>query len=334
MIRGLYAADYLQSGCTIDFDDSYAVDNTLWTYVSAYGVAAMSLLSGALIYYSDRRSAMLMTMYFLVTSVGYALAGISHQTSNTTNDWQYRILGPVALAFTVLGTSLLMRVGLLHYFYSNSFFANGFWFASNVAIILVSDLLKLYIVAAIWMVVIYVGMSILYFRQATRRTKSTGRIWLILKIFAMFVTVGGFVVQYSLEDTCGVEGLQNCFTGCPLADPTAFNNTAIKNVLVAVGVVFLAIAEIFLPVHDFYDDHDEEESVFPTDKRGGVYGSRDNESELPSDNGSELPSAYGSGLPTGSNYGDGDPSFDSSYSSEECSVGYSLKDLVTELKQI
>jgi hypothetical protein len=300
MSRGLYAADYLQSGCTINFDDSYAVDNTLWTYVSAYGVAAMASLSGALIYYSDRRSAMVMTMSFLVTSVGYALAGVSHQTSNTTNDWQYRILGPVALALTVLGTSFLMRAGLLHYFFSSSLFANALWFASNVAIIVVSELLKLYIVSAIWMVVIYVGMSILFFRLATSRTENTGRIWLILKILAMFVTVGGFVIQYIFEDTCGVEGYQNCFDGCPLADPTAFNNTAIKNILVGVGVVFLAIAEIFLPAHDFWDENDgndekdEKETVCSTEKRLTVYGS-DSELELPDDDGNDYPSPSAAG---------------------------------------
>jgi hypothetical protein len=308
MTRGLYAADFLQSGCKIEFDDSYAVDNTLWTYVSAYGVAAMALLSGALIYFSDRRDAVLMTLYFLVTSVGFALAGVSHQTSNTKNDWQYRILGPVALAFTVLGTSFLMRVGLLHYFYSDSFFANALWFASNVAIILVSVLLKLYIVSAIWMVVIYIGMSILYFRQATSWIQNTGRIWLILKILAMLVAVGGYVIQYILEDKCGVEGLQNCFDGCPLADPTAFNNTAIKNVLVAVGIIFLAIAEIFLPAHDFWDAYDDEESAyddkesaFSAEKSGGVYdgsaeerggvydGSTDFESEFPSEDANDNP---------------------------------------------
>lgn len=287
MMRGLYAADYLESGCTIDFDNIYAVDNTLWTYVSAYGVAGMALLSACVIYFSDRREAMLMMLYFFVTSIGYALAGYSHQISNTTNDWQYRILGPMALAVTVLGTAFLMRVGLLQFFFPNSIFANVLWLSSNIAIILVSTLLELYIVAAIWLVVIFVGMSIIYFRQATSWIK-TERGWLVLKILAMLVTVGGFVIQYVLEPTCGVEGLQSCFDGCPLADPTAFNNTAIKNVLVAVGVVFLAIAEIFLPAHEFWDTFDEEESVFSSEEKtfsprdqsqSSIYHGDDNQSE-------------------------------------------------------
>jgi hypothetical protein len=164
--------------------------------------------------------------------------------------------------------------------------------------------------SAIWMVVIYIGMSILYFRQATSCIQNTGRIWLILKILAMLVTVGGYVIQYILEDKCGVEGLQNCFDGCPLADPTAFNSTAIKNVIVSVGVVFLAIAEIFLPVHDFwgaYDD-DDEESAFSAEKRGGVYGSRDLETEFPTGDADDepVPSAAGS--------------FDSSHYIEEYSL--------------
>ena len=264
-MRALYAADYLESGCTIEFDDIYAVDNTLWTYVSAYAIAGMALLSGFVIYFSDRREAILMTLYFIVTSVGYALAGCSHQTSITKNDWQYRILGPIALAVTVLGTAFLMRVGVLQFFFPDSIFANVTWFSSNVAVIFVSALLKLYIVAAIWVVVINVGMSIIYFQQATSSMKAGGRVWLVLKILAMLVTVTGYVIQYILGKTCGVDGLQNCFAGCPLADPTAFNNTAIKNVLVAVGVVFLAIAEIFLPAHEFWVTDGEEESVFSTE---------------------------------------------------------------------
>jgi hypothetical protein len=209
------------------------------------------------------------------------------------------MLGPVAMAFTVVGTSFLMRAGLLHYFLSSSLFANALWFVSNSVIIVVSALFKLYIVSGIWMVVIYVGMSIILYQQAKSRIENTGRIWLILKILAMFVTIVGFVIQYALEGTCGVEGMQNCFAGCPLPDPSALNNTAIKNILVGFGVVFLATAEIFLPAHNFWDESeidesdekeiDEEVTVCSTEKRLTVYGS---------DSGSEIGDRDVNDLPT------------------------------------
>jgi energy-coupling factor transporter transmembrane protein EcfT len=186
-----------------------------------------------------------------------------------------------------------MRAGLLHFFFPDSLFANMIWFSSNVAIIVLSTIRMSYIMAAIWTVVIYVAMSVIYFLQATS-WKKTERVWLVLKILSMLVIVGGFVIQYTLEDTCGVDGLQSCFAGCPLADPTAFNNTAIKNVLVAVGVVFLAIAEIFLPVHEFWDTYDDEESVFSTGKRNVVYNPRDQESGSSIGHGDDNPSAAGS----------------------------------------
>ncbi len=262
-MRSLYSAEYIESGCTIQYDAQYAVDNTLWTYVSGYTVALMALLSGLLICYADKRQSMLMTSYFYLIGFAYLTGGASAQFSDTTNDWQYRVLRPITLVLALLGTACLMRSGLLYYFFSGSLFANIIWFSTNVTMMIVSLVLKSYLIGSIWQVVIYASMAIVYFRQSGAELK-VGREWLSLKILAMLITVFGFMTQYILEKPCGVGGYQGCFANCPLSDPTAFNNAAIKNILVAAGVLFLAIAEIFLPSHDFWEtEFDEEETYDP-----------------------------------------------------------------------
>jgi len=276
MTRSLYATEYIESGCTIQFDDAYAIDNTMWTYVSSYSVSMMALLSGLLIFYADKKQAVLMVSYFFLTGFGYLVAGASSQFSETKDDWQYITLRPVALVITLVSAACLMRSGLLYYFFAGSLFANILWVVTNVTLIVLSLVFQSYIIGTIWMVVIYAGMAIVYFRQSTSELK-VGREWLSLKILAMLSTVFGFMVQYILEKSCGVSGYENCFASCSLVDPTAFNNTAIKNVLVAAGVLFLAIAEIFLPSHDFWETEFEEESFVE-----GSYG--DEASSLPSGN--------------------------------------------------
>ena len=262
-MRSLYSEEYLESGCTAQYDAQYAVDNTMWTYVSGYTVALMALLSGILIYYADKRQSLLMSSYFYLIGFAYLTGGTSAQFSETTNDWQYRVLRPIALVLALFGTACLMRSGLLYYFFSGSLFANIIWFSTNVTMLIVSLVFNSYLIGSIWQVVIYASMAIVYFRQSSAELK-VGREWLSLKILAMLVTVIGFMVQYILEKSCGVGGYQDCFANCSLSDPTAFNNTAIKNILVATGVLFLAIAEIFLPSHDFWEtEFDEDETYDP-----------------------------------------------------------------------
>lgn len=289
-MRSLYSVEYLESGCLMQFDDAYAVDNTMWTYVSAYAVSLMALLSGLLIYYADKGQSILMSSYFVLTGFGYLVAGASSQFSETKSDWQYTTLRPVALVITVISAACLMRSGLLYYFFSTSLFANIIWAVTNLTMIILSLVFQSYLIASIWMVVIFAGMAIVYFRQSTSELK-VGREWLSLKILAMLATVMGFMIQYILEKTCGVSGYEDCFSKCSLADPTAFNNTAIKNVLVAAGILFLAIAEIFLPSHDFWESEFEEESF--------MEGSYDDEeaSSIPSDNVANTFSQEDEGVP-------------------------------------
>lgn len=279
MTRSLYSEEYLNSGCTIQYDDAYAVDNAMWTHVSAYTVALMALLSGALLLYADKKQSLLMSTYFFLTGFGYLTGGASSQFSETKSDWQYKILRPIALALTMFAAACLMRSGLLYYFFSGSLFANIIWLATNVTFIAVTFVFQSYLIGSIWMVVIYAGMSLVYFRQSSSELK-VGREWLSLKIMAMIATVCGFLVQYFLEKSCGVSGYEDCFENCSLADPTSFNNTAIKNVLVAVGVLFLAIAEIFLPSHDFWETEFDDDGL-SFDEDGNVYGDREG-SSLPS----------------------------------------------------
>ena len=279
MTRSLYSEEYLTSGCTTQFDDAYALDNTMWTYVSSYAIALMALMSGVLICFADKKQSLLMSLYFLLTGFGYVTVGASSQFSVTKSDWQYRVLYPIALVLTLSGTACLMRTGLLYYFFSGSLFANIIWISTNITMLVLSLVFKSYIIGSIWMTVVYAGMSFVYFRQATAELK-VGREWMLLKIVAMFATVFGFLIQYTLEKSCGVSAYENCFAACPLADPTAFNNTAIKNVLVAVGVLFLAIAEIFLPTHDFWETEFDEDEGYSYEDKNMYEGSGEPSSDI------------------------------------------------------
>ena len=262
--RFLYSAEFLASGCpSNEYNDAYAVDDTIWTYTTAYALAAIALLAGILNHAGEQKGSKLMTSYFLFTSAGYAISGVSYQTTETKNDWQYRILGPIGLGITLLGTACLMRSGLLYYFYPRSIIANVMWVASNSAVIILSCAFWFDVLATLWMVVIYGGMSAVYLNQAIRHGKAERRQLLLLKVLAMLINMTGFMIQYFLNDTCGADGLKDCFQSCPLVDASFFNNTAIKNVLVAVGIVFLGVAEILLPSHTLVESevHDDKSDL-------------------------------------------------------------------------
>lgn len=255
-MRTLYDNEYLASGCAIQFEESTNVDNVAWTWATSYALAGTALISAALILRKQKTKAILMIMYFLFTGIGHAIAGASHQFAETKDDWEYQILGGIAIGFVLFGNAILMRTGILFFFYGLSLIANVLWIAINGGIFAATFIFdsQQVLVAGLALGVTNLAMCILYTWVCCCWEKLPGSKWaMVAKILAMMTNIAALIEQFVLSGTCGVGGYEDCFANCPLSDPTVFNHNALFHILLLVGVCLLAIGELALPTHSLWD---------------------------------------------------------------------------------
>ena len=265
-MRSLYDTAYLDSNCTLPFDGDTNVDNTVWTFATSYGIAWVAVIGAILLLMRQGSPAILMALYFLITGIGHAVTGASHQFTEDVDDWEHRILAPIGIAIILFGNAFLMRTGLQFFFYSNSLICNLFWILANAGIILVTILLKLQIVAGVALAATYFGMAILYVWVMSWGYLPGSRLMIFLKFLAMLVNIGGLVVQYVLSRTCGVGSYEGCFQECPLPNPAVFNQNAIFHICLIAGLLLLGDGELGLPSHVLWDYYGDDISDWETRK--------------------------------------------------------------------
>lgn len=255
-MRSLYGNAYLESGCTLPYDESTNVDNLTWTWATSYALAGVAFLCATIIGLQEKRKAILMILYFATTGAGYAVVGASHQFAETKDDWQHVILGQLSAAIVLLGNALLMRTGILFFFYGLSVVANTMWIAINAGIITATIIFEAQqvLVAGVALLLTNFAMCILYCWVMCCWRKLPGSKWaMFVKTLAMLVNIAALVEQYVLARTCGSGGYEDCFADCPLPDPTSLNHNAIFHILLICGLWLLAVGELGLPTHELWD---------------------------------------------------------------------------------
>ena len=253
-MRNLYDIDYLESGCTLPYDENTNVDNTTWTWATSYAIAGTAFMSAALIAKKQKKRAILMTVFFALTGIGHAVTGASHQFAQTRDSWENQILGLVGVAVILFGNAFFMRTGILFFFFSLSLIANTLWVCITggvIALTIVFDAHQL--VAGLALGVTYLGMCMLYCWVLCWE-KLPGSKWaMFAKVLAMWTNIGAIVEQFVLSMTCGSGGYADCFEACPLRNPTVFNQNAIFHILLIGGMFLLTIGEVYLPTHKLWD---------------------------------------------------------------------------------
>lgn len=273
MMRSLYDNEYLASGCTIPYNENTNVDNLTWTWATCYALAGVAFTSAAVMFTKQRKKAILMILFFVITGVGYAVTGASHQFAETREDWEYTVLFQVGTVWVLFGNAFLMRTGILFFFFGLSVLANTLWVAINAGIIAVSIIFQAQqqLVADLALGVTYLCMCILYGWVMCCWGKLPGSKWsMCAKILAMLANIAALAEQNILSKTCGSGGYEDCFADCPLANPTEFNHNAISHILLMAGILLLTTGELGLPTHILWDYYGPADDISDWETRASL----------------------------------------------------------------
>lgn len=248
-MRELYSQLYLESNCTLPFNDTTTVDDTIGTYTTNYLILVIGLVIAFLLALNipnskNRRCCCSrpIIFYFVFTALGYGLAGLSHQMIHTKEDKWNQKLNPIYYALVLAGnTSLLASVLFPSPCNCNdNACRNGFLgtalFGLHVAILVISVKVG-ESVLGIFLLVSVIGMAAVYTSNCEKSC------WNVAKSCSMIIYAGGLIVQVTLRKTCGDKGYRNCFRDCPLPNPANFNHNALFHLMVLTSLISLGIAE-------------------------------------------------------------------------------------------
>ena len=222
---------HTDANCSISYyDESPGVDNLMSTWATNYMIGAISLLAvGYLLMQTSPSRCMI--AYFLLTSVGYTLAGVYHHVIDDTNDKAGNALYYISVSLTILALPWL-EVTMT----GNTYVHVGI-VVSNLAVCVVLVTLFLEVVAGFWFLASFFVMTILFgFRRQFHRS------------FAALLFVIGFLVLGILTSTCSE---RDSYRDCMLPNPTVFNQNGLFHVFVALGVLCQWIAEARDPTCGF-----------------------------------------------------------------------------------
>lgn len=228
--RALFDLEYLESDCTILYDDTTELDNTLSTAVTNYAIGVVGLLAAVgILFFANNKAIDYYTIaFFVLTAAGYSLAGVYHHMVEDTNDASLLRLFYCSIGITVLA------IPCLEFTLTTNKLWRVLWALSNLAVILAVVVLEQGFVAAAWSTLSFMGLSVVHVWKRRGYTRSLGcvLIWI------------GFVILGLFAGTCGGAAQKNCFQNCIFPDPTLFNHNGLFHIFVAVGVSVLGVAEI------------------------------------------------------------------------------------------
>jgi hypothetical protein len=275
--RRLFLEEYIASNCTIEFDPSTSVDNTIGTYTTNYLIGVIGVVLGILFVakacgccccversddvegtarMSPARHVGLswQAIYFLLAAAGYAVAGVQHQIYQTKDEIEDAvvltapslvILSMIALQLSVTETwRAAIAVGTNETPRSPScnersctIIINLHYLVVAATLIATTVVLRTLLIAGIYSLVVVVVMTAYYIRCFTRC-----HLMRYVVAFGNVSLIAGMLVQVLLTPSCGSrEAYKNCFRDCPLPDPMMFNHNALFHSLVAVGMIFQGI---------------------------------------------------------------------------------------------
>jgi hypothetical protein len=259
MSRVLYDEEFLESNCDpLLFGESFNVDNTFWTYATNYFILGISVAVTGLLYWKQGLTSVFAEAYFLFTGLGYGVAGVGHQITESPDEFvNFNIISAIVGFLVLIGNAALMRIGIA--FFTTRKCITIVWAVINFIGIVAAVALAVSepgrealeasgLVLTVFLLPTGVAMIVIYFIMA-RKLKTSKKVMVvfIFRALALVLYLFGFIVQVGLGGVCGVGGYESCFEECPLPDASNFNHNAIFHILVAASLVMLGVLEFVSP---------------------------------------------------------------------------------------
>jgi hypothetical protein len=223
--RHLYDNAFVNAGCPPqDYDETTELDTTTGTYITNYVIGAVGLLS-ALVFLKRAKSPNWIPAYFIISGIGYAVAGVGHQVVDNTDDSKGGI-------FTRL-SHILVSLGLLalQYAHVTRRMYRILLILLLVLVLVLTELLRNQVVVGFYVFLVLLLFAIYYGYWRCD----------VFPCLGCLSNMSGLLVQIFLSGKCGDAGYYDCWQACPLPNPMTFNHNSLFHVLVAVGLLLQAL---------------------------------------------------------------------------------------------
>ncbi len=250
--RSLWDQEYLDSGCTLDYDEETNVDDLAWTCASNFVVMAIGVAAFVkLVHFpcvGREKSVIWLPLYFLLTGIGFGVAAIGHILVKTKSDLKKYPIETVSYLFAIGSNILLVLLGFAMCgvtLSSGVRWKTVLWwivvvpisalliYASFTSITLGGGVMTL---TSLFLIIVY---SVRVFKDGE------GKFLNITKALAVGLHLGSMLIQLFLRGRCGGPAYKNCFEECPL--PEGFNHNALYHFVDAVAFIIWAMAEDITP---------------------------------------------------------------------------------------
>ena len=260
-IRSLYDKEYLDSGCTLEYNEIYNVDDTVWTYATNFAVTVVCVVAAAFIAFSSkpRSYPYIMPAFFIFDGLAFGIGGFYHALITTTeNPARNPFIGIGLLCFVTSAIFLVMEF-LLTITRCRSILLSVLIVSIVILVIMVAQLAQgikittalpsLYIIAAhLFMAIVSWIQTFGPCLENNEAMKNEPK-YAIVKTVSGLVMVAGLLVQFLLAGTCGKNGYEACFKDCPLPNPGVFNHNALFHIIYMIGLAAFGWAEYKLPTN-------------------------------------------------------------------------------------
>jgi hypothetical protein len=211
------------------------------TFVTNYVIAGVGVV--AFLWHYNK--SVWVALYFLLTGLGYGIAGVGHQVIESSEDNGTRtIIAVVSILHILVGGFALQYWAVPQTKYRISLvvlFAAVF----GVAVSLNSPL-----VLEIYLLLSYLALA-----------GHSGYLKDYLASLGCVTIIAGALTQVSLARKCGDSGYETCWEDCPLPNPLKFNHNSLFHVIVAFGLLLQMIGRYDTPPCDRSNEEAQDEQA-------------------------------------------------------------------------
>mmetsp|Transcript_25821 Transcript_25821/g.29751 ORF Transcript_25821/g.29751 Transcript_25821/m.29751 type:complete len:293 (-) Transcript_25821:86-964(-) len=259
-MRVLFDRDYIDSNCTIGYDVSYSVDNTVATCLTSYAVGAIGFTAATAVSFQFLKqhaciSGLPMSLFFGITALAYTIAGIGHQITEQRDEvLGIEILNRLSYVLLIISNAILIATGITLVTTNITLIIKFLWIFVNLAVLVHSMVTKSLVSVGVLCMITYLSMSVVYIIFYIRKRSDNGGrcITYLTKAVSLLVMIAGMMVWVLLHEKCGSIGTayEICFQNCPLPAPD-FNHNALFHVIYGVGLALFAVAQLQQPDSKF-----------------------------------------------------------------------------------
>jgi len=276
--RITFDQDYLDSGCTLAYDDQTGVDNTVGTYATNFVIAGVCFTAAAKLFkcrgdqshvpdiqeppglHHHGHGHVQLSLFYLFTAVSFLVGAVNHLIVERKDDVEKHVTERISYSFYGIASILLFHFGMKLLGVTRTSDGNLkkiIWWSFTVSSLIVLTYFIAIksilfvgifnIVTCLFMIIVYILQSCEMRGQGNGNTNERKNSYLVLKVLGVVTMIVGPLLQVFLSPTCGHDAYETCFEDCPLPDPTVFNHNALFHVVYMFGLIILACVEVISP---------------------------------------------------------------------------------------